>query len=129
MAEAKHVTCTLSPRSSHFISEFFNERHGEHHTDSGFGSTFSKNFENSSSKKEVTRDFSVSSSRNVERSSTFDRKTINKVRTKKGDKFEEKKWTSSHGGDGDEEESREEQRNELDSLPTSVKRALTAAKR
>ena len=70
------------------------------------------------------RDFSVSSSRNVERSSTFDRKTVNKVRSKNGDKFEEKSWSSSGDNEKDEEEAVDTNR-----LPTSIQKALSAARR
>lgn len=71
----------------------------------------------------------MSSSRNVERSSTFDRKTMNKVRTKKGDKFEEKNWSSSASNEnGQEEDDDEDVLQKLPRLPSSFQQALTAAR-
>ena len=108
--------------------EFFYKNRRNHKSGTNFGQTFTKNFQDTTSKKETSRDFSVSSSRNVERSSTFDRKTTNKVRTKKGDQFDEKKWsTSASNENGDDPEGGEEAL-QFAGLPSSFQQALTAAR-
>ena len=105
---------------------FYTRQERNRRSGGGFGETFTKNFQDTSSKKEVTRDFTVSSSRNVEHSSTFDRKTMNKVRTKKGDKFEERNWSSSsQNEDGDDEG---DDTLPLPGLPSHFQQALTAAR-
>ena len=105
-----------------FFLEFFfhtDEKNG----DKNYGQTFTKNFQNKSSKKEMTRDFSASSSRNVERSSTFDRKTTNKVRTKKGDKFEEESWSTATNNEDDDTSLQLPK-----GLPSHLQNALTASR-
>jgi hypothetical protein len=63
----------------------------------------------------------------VERSSTFDRQTLNKFRTKKGDKFEEKNWSSSSNNEnGDTEDGGDVL--QLPGLSSSFKQALSAAR-
>jgi hypothetical protein len=112
-----------------FLTEFFYKRQERNRRSGGnFGETFTKNFQDTSSKKEVTRDFSVSSSRNVERSSTFDRKTMNKVRTKKGDKFEEQNWSSSSNNENGDHDTEDGDALQLPGLPSRFQQALTAAR-
>ncbi|CAB4005178.1 lamina-associated polypeptide 2-like [Paramuricea clavata] len=109
--------------------EFFYKRQERNRRSGGdFGQTFTKNFQDTSSKKEVSRDFSVSSSRNVERSSSFDRKTMNKVRTKKGDKFEEQNWSSSSNNENADDAEDGADVLQLPGLPSSFQQALTAAR-
>jgi hypothetical protein len=111
------------------LPEFFYKRQERNRRSGGnFGQTFTNNFQDTSSKKEVTRDFSVSSSRNVEHSSTFDRKTMNKVRTKKGDKFEEQNWSSSSNNENGDDAEDGGDVLQLPGLPSSFQQALTAAR-
>ena len=105
---------------------FYTRQERNRRSGGGFGETFTKNFQDTSSKKEVTRDFSVSSSRNVERSSTFDRKTMNKVRTKKGDQFEERNWSNSSQNENGDDEG--DDALPLTGLPSHFQQAITAAR-
>lgn len=62
----------------------------------------------------------------MEKSSTFDRKTTNKVRRKKGDKFEENSWSTSTNNEEEDESGGDVFK--LPGLSSNFQKALAAAR-